>query len=353
MAAPGVFLLWFGLGAFLLVFFGLFAYGMWQSSAPYKGKTTSPFKGRKFYNLEPVDRRDWKMVVASLREILTNNWKNRKRKPHQPVTSYAEQEGDMVVTWVGHATVLLQIDGKNILTDPVWDEHCSPIPVDMFRRRMAPGIPMDKLPPIDYVVLSHNHYDHMSIPTLKELKKRFNPKIYCPLGCKEYLVYYDLEPTEELDWWQTVNLTEKETLTFAPARHTSGRGFLDKDSSLWGSYVFDGRAGPVYFAGDTGYTDTFEELKKRFGGFRLALLPIGAYQPREMMKEMHMNPADAVKAHRKLGSKTSVGIHHSTFPLGTDDQGEPLKDLKLALLDQEVDPETFWVLAPGESKIVS
>jgi L-ascorbate metabolism protein UlaG (beta-lactamase superfamily) len=330
----------------------LVLYFLWLSSPDHRGPRTDHFDGHRFHNHVPVRHHIRPEGIWTMLKILRSDWVDEEFPSPGGVPLARLPEGELAVTPVGHSTVLLQIGGLNVLTDPVYDEYCGPLPMNFLRRRRRPGLALEELPPIDLVVVSHNHYDHLSPPTLKWLHHHHRPRFLCALGDQALLEAHGIDRVQELDWWDQVELEGGEVATFVPAQHMSGRGLLDKDTSLWGGFVIEGRAGGVYFAGDTAYCDVFQKIRERFGPMRLALLPIGAFQPWWYMHEVHMDPHHAVRAHRVLEATRSLAIHYGVFPLGTDLQHEPVEELAVALAEEGVDPEEFWVLAPGECREV-
>lgn len=283
----------------------------------------------------------------------------------EPVASLGFAE--VAVHFVNHATVLIEfggLDGERVrlLTDPVWSERVSPVSFAGPKRVRAPGIAFDDLPKIDFVMVSHNHYDHLDTESLRRLLERDRPLILCPLG--DGALISSLQPNasefvRELDWWQFIS-TEKSGLAveivFTPAQHWSARGLFDRMASLWGSYsvkVQPAGSGKtpfhLYFAGDTGYSDHFKELNQRRGPVDLALLPIGAYEPRWFMATHHINPEEAVKAHFDLRSQRSIAIHYRTFQLTDEGIDEPAVALERALEEKGVAPESFLKMKEGET----
>lgn len=279
--------------------------------------------------------------------------------PRWVETSYGPRpperiQGDQLsYTFINHATVLIQTAGLNILTDPIWSNRCSPVSWAGPRRHRNPGIRFEDLPPIDLVLISHNHYDHMDIPTLRKLAKQFNSSIFVGDGNLEPLAKKGFDRVREFGWWQDADVGSSVQVTFVPARHFSGRGLFDRNKTLWGGFVLQTPFGVVYFAGDTGYADCFSQIYKKFGPSDLSFLPIGAYKPRSFMCAVHMDPADAVKAHADLHSSESVGIHFGTFRLAFEGLGEPEQDLNRALESANVPADSFVVPECGESKDMS
>ena len=244
-------------------------------------------------------------------------------KPQERVT------GDSIrVTIIGHATVLIQVAGLNILTDPVWSERVSPVSWFGPRRVRPPAIHFDDLPPIDVVLVSHSHYDHLDRPTLKALHARDRPPVVTGLNVAAVV---PAPRVTELDWWQSHRLSETVTATYVPAQHFTARTPFDRNKRLWGGFVLETPAGTIYFSGDTGEGPHFAAIRERFGPMTVSLLTIGAYLPRWFMAPVHMSPHEAVAASEILESQVTLPIHYGTFPLADDAYGEPLRALEEAL----------------------
>lgn len=321
-------------------------------SAPtYDGPVSDHFDGERFHNHVSTEGR----FADFLRWRL-----NRDLGPWEEWTDAAPGEpppervdgGRLRATFVNHATVLLQMDGLNILTDPVWADRIGPVSWAGPRRRRPPGLRFEDLPPIDLVLISHNHYDHLDLPTLRRLSAAHRPRVLAGLGNAQLLAAEGVGGAEDLDWGDGVDVSDRVRVTCVPAQHFSGRGLSDRDGTLWCGFVVEGPSGRVYFAGDTGYGPHFAEARRLFGPMRLALLPIGAYRPRWFMAPMHTSPEEAVQAHRDLEAATSIGIHFGTFALADDGQREPLDDLAAALAADPVAPPRFWALGNGEGRDV-
>ena len=257
--------------------------------------------------------------------------------------------GQLRVTFINHATVLVQCDGLNIITDPVFSRRVSPVRFAGPRRARPVGLPIDALPPIDAVLISHSHYDHLDLRSIQTLSNRDNPLILAPLNNAHIIDSVSTKPTVELSWWDSHSLDTDTVATLVPARHWTSRKPGDENQSLWGGFVIRFNSGSVYFAGDTGYADGehFRLARKHLGPFRCALLPIGAYEPRWFMKPQHMNPAEAVMAFKDLEAQHALGIHHGTFQLTDEQYDEPLLDLQKALEQQAVDAQRFITLPNG------
>ncbi len=262
---------------------------------------------------------------------------------------------DLRVSFVGHATVLIQTAGLNILTDPTWSERASPFGFVGPKRVNAPGIAFEDLPPIDAVVISHNHYDHLDLDTLSRLADHSNPRVLVPLGNARTITGHDKAITvEEYDWGAYATLSDDVTVHLAPLQHWSARGLSDRNKALWAAYIIQTPGGAIYFAGDTGYGDgeLFRAAAVDYGAPRLAILPIGAYLPEWFMAYPHMNPRDAIKAHKDLGAAFSLAHHFNTFPLADDGYDVALNEFIAQRTAAEVGDDVFRALSPGEVWVV-
>ena len=282
--------------------------------------------GKRFYNPDAPQ-------VPGLLEVL--RWKLTSRPERSPgFISDVEQsipprrvEGSgLRTTLVNHSTVLLQQRGCNILTDPIWSERASPLSSIGPRRRRKPGVSWEDLPPIDTVLISHNHYDHLDLPTLRRLAARGDSTFIVPAGGARLLRRENIGPAHEMDWGDSLSLRSL-TIHCVPALHFSSRGIYDRNQTLWCGYVIECRERLVYFAGDTGFGRHFAQIREKFGSPRLALLPIGAYEPRWFMAPIHMGPDEAVRAHDILAARTSIAIHHGTFQLADEGLDTPRQQL--------------------------
>lgn len=268
-----------------------------------------------------------------------------KARPHAALD-------DWQVWFVGHATVLVQIGPYNFLTDPVWADNVSPVPHLGPKRVRPAGIALSDLPKIDAVLLSHNHYDHLDTASLNWLHQRDNMPIYTGLVNSQYLPK-DMHVIE-MDWWQQAEFKANPQIkiVYTPAQHFSGRGLKDRNKALWGGLSIVTPDDHCFFAGDTGYSAHFSEIYHRLGAPRLALLPIGAYEPRKIMRAMHMNPEDAVKAHQDLHAQQSLAIHYRTFQLTDEAINQPLIDLSSALTKAQLVDDSFFSLIEGQNRTV-
>ena len=264
----------------------------------------------------------------------------------------AFEKDNIRITFINHSTFLIQVDGVNILTDPIYSKRASPFDWAGPKRMRLPGIKFEDLPRIDAVLISHNHYDHLDIATLRTIFGANHPKFITPLGVKALLDAEMIAGGTDLDWWQQTDLKNSVSVTAVPAQHFSGRGFFDRDATLWCGYTIKTSKGILYFAGDTGYNDRlFKEIAEKSGPIRISLLPIGAYKPYWFMSAVHTSPEDAVKAHIDLKTEHSIGIHFGTFPLADESYDDPIKDLNNALAKYNVRESDFVTLERGEVKI--
>jgi L-ascorbate metabolism protein UlaG (beta-lactamase superfamily) len=273
-------------------------------------------------------------------------WSERVDEPPQRPAPL--ENGAAVVTFIGHATLLIQTPAGNILTDPMYSQRAGPFNVMGPRRVRQPAVRFEDLPPISIVLLSHNHYDHCDARTLGMLAKRFDPLVVTPLGNGPLVRSSGISRVEELDWWQEAKSSAL-PITLTPAKHFSARGPFDKNRALWGGFVLTTGGMRIYFAGDSAYGPFFRDIGQRLGPIDLALLPIGAYEPRWFMHVVHMNPAEAVQAHLDLGAPESLGIHFGTFQLTTEGIDDPLRALGDARRANNIPPARFRTPGFGES----
>ena len=255
------------------------------------------------------------------------------------------------VSFIGHVTLLVQTAGLNILTDPVFSDRASPFSFAGPRRVTDPGIRFEDLPPIDIVLVTHNHYDHLDTATLSRLAAAHDPRVVTPLGNDTIMRAADSAiRAESYDWHQHVDLGAGCTAIPVPTRHWSARGMFDRNKALWASFVIETPAGKIYFVGDSGYGDGyhFRSAGERYGPFRLACLPIGAYEPRWFMRDQHMNPEEAVKAFADCRAERALGTHFGTFQLTDESFEAPLAALAEARSAAGLTPEQFGTLRPGE-----
>lgn len=336
------------------ILLGIFLFSC-SVATPKRNPGKSYFDGNKFQNLNPG------IQAPGFMELL--KWQTTRLFSSRPSldpkdyiistypndgTSIRNNKDNFSITWIGHATVLVQIEGINILTDPIWSERCSPVSFAGPKRYTNPGLTLDQLPKIDLVIISHNHYDHMDTPTLLQLEKKFKPLFIVGLKNREFLIREGLERVMELDWWEATKFSSLD-IFFTPTQHTSARGIFDRDKTLWGSFVIKGVYHSVYFAGDTGYFPEFKLIGDKFNGIDYAILPIGAYEPRWFMKPVHMNPEESIQAFLDLRSKFLVPIHYHTFVLTDEGLDEPLIKTRKLFSDLNAEDKNLLQLSIGET----
>jgi L-ascorbate metabolism protein UlaG (beta-lactamase superfamily) len=326
--------------------------GLIISGPKYTGPVTDHFDGKKFINPTGIQ-------AKGLREVL--KWAtNRKRGRWNKIENLtygakpaARVDRGIKITFVNHSTFLIQTNGLNILTDPVWSERASPFSFLGPKRKRKPGIKFEDLPVIDLILLSHNHYDHLDLDTVKKIYQEYRPKIITPLGVKKFLDQKRVYVTGDLDWWDEYQLNNDIKIQAVPAQHFSGRGTFDRDATLWCGYVIKRKERNIYFVGDTGYNDkTFKEIGERCAPIEIALIPIGAYKPQWFMSPIHCSPEEAIKIHIELKSKQSIATHFGTFALADEGREEPVNDLKEALQGNNIPQEKFIALKEGEGKFL-
>jgi N-acyl-phosphatidylethanolamine-hydrolysing phospholipase D len=251
------------------------------------------------------------------------------------------------ITWIGHATMLVRLGGMTFLTDPIFSDTAGPAPYLGPRRRVAPGVPLDELPPIDFVLVSHDHYDHTDLPSITELARR-GARFVVPLELGA-LVRDAGGVVTELDWWDETTIG-KVRIHCVPAQHFAGRSLTDGNRRLWAGWVVDDGERRFYHAGDTGYFDGFADIGKRVGPIDLAALPIGAYRPSSIMRFVHMDPAEALQAFVDLKAKTVVGMHYGTFDLTDEPLDEPPRWFRAEAEKRGIAEKRVWTMAIGETR---
>lgn len=306
-------------------------------------------KTNKFFNPEKRNNKGFGDLLKWLTSREKSSWPNWVENEAKPKPAHDLNDHQMAITFINHASFLIQYKGINILTDPVYSERTSPVSFAGPKRVRAVGLPFEKLPPIDLVAISHNHYDHMDLETLKKLEEKFHPLFLIPLGDAKLLKDEGIQNIIEQDWWDKYIFKKNFKVTFTPAQHFSGRGLFDRNKSLWGGYIFEYNGHRTFFAGDTGYAGHFKQIKQRFGQIDLSFLPIGAYRPEWFMQTVHVNPEQAVMAHQDLGSKKSIAMHFGTFQLSDEGIDEPVVDLHKALKKANIESEQFLVLKVGQT----
>jgi L-ascorbate metabolism protein UlaG (beta-lactamase superfamily) len=333
------------------------AVGCWRTHVHAMSMPSMPsdhFDGERFFNPSLGPSLGPQAARRGLWQVL--RWRFTGERPDWPKTvanrayppSARPQDGQASVTFIGHASFLIQLPGCTILTDPVFSDRASPVRFAGPRRVRAPGVALSALPPIDLILLSHNHYDHADLASLRVLAANHAPACVTLLGNAPLLRRAGLQAAE-LDWWGET-MAAGLHVTALPARHFSRRTLRDANRALWGGFMLKAGAHRIMFAGDSGAGPHWAEINQRLGPPDLALLPIGAYEPRWIMAAVHMNPEEAVQAHHDLGAKTSIGMHFGTFRLTDEAIDAPVKTLAEICARRNV--RNFTVLDVGESRLI-
>jgi len=311
-------------------------------------RLTDHFDGKRFFNAG-VSFRNFSHVLKWKLTSTPIPWPSSRENIYEAKPDRRMQNDEEIgLTFVNHSTMLIQWGKINMLTDPIWGKRAGPFNFLGPRRIHPPGIAFENLPPIDIILLSHNHYDHLDIATLKRLSKVHRPYIVTGLGNLKWLASRGIEKVIEFDWWQRSELLNTLEIVFIPAQHFSARSVFDINKTLWGGFALKKGESWIYYSGDTGYCNVFKQVRDKFGPMRLALLPIGAYKPRWFMKTVHMSPEEAVQAHMDLHADRSAAMHYGTFHLSDEGIDEPCLALQLEMERRGIDSDKFWILSPGE-----
>ena len=324
-----------------------------RNNKTYSGPLSDHFDGTRFFDPDGAPPKSlgdvlrWQFGARRKRET----WPGWVPSPHADTPPPRVDGGKVRLCFVGHASWLIQTAGLNILVDPVWSMRASPVAFAGPRRRNDPGIAFEALPKIDIVLVSHGHYDHLDAATLSKLAARFSPRVVTPLG--NDIAMRAADPAikaEAFDWDDRVSLGNDLAVTLVPTRHWSARGLFDRNTALWASFVLETPAGKIYIVCDSGYGEGkhFRRVADAHGPLKLAILPIGAYEPRWFMRDQHMNPEDAVKALADCGAERALAHHHGTFQLTDEAIDAPVIALGEALDAAKLPREKFAVLKPGQ-----
>lgn len=303
----------------------------------------------RYRNNHRNDPHGGKELLKFLRQWRLKNWArpNFPKADNDPAW-LAANRSQTSFTWIGHASFLVQLGGLNILTDPVLSKRTSPVQWAGPGRLAPLGLSFDELPKIDVVLISHNHYDHLDEPTVRRLAKRDAPVFVVPLGLRKWFEKRGMRHVAELDWWQQT-MARGLRVYAVPAQHFSGRGAGDRNRSLWCGYVYEIAGQRHYFAGDTGYGPDFADIGARFAPIDVAMIPIGAYDPRGFMRPVHVDPEEAVRIHQDVGSRLSLAMHWGTFRLTLEPLDEPPQRLAAALNATAIAQNQFRVLTHGQT----
>jgi L-ascorbate metabolism protein UlaG (beta-lactamase superfamily) len=319
----------------------------------YQGPLSDHFDGTHFFDPDGAPPKKLSEVLrwqfGSGRE--RHAWPEWAPSPHADTPPPRVTGDNARLSFVGHASWLIQTAGLNILVDPVWSARASPLAWAGPKRHNDPGIAFDALPRIDIVLVSHGHYDHLDVATLSKLAAKFSARVITPLGNDVTMRSADgAIRAEAFDWHDRVELGGAIAVTLVPTRHWSARGLFDRNKALWASFVLETAAGKIYIVCDSGYGDGkhFRRVADAHGPLRLAILPIGAYEPRWFMKDQHMNPSDAVKALADCGTAQALAHHHGTFQLTDEAIDAPVTALQAALDEAKIPRERFVALKPGQ-----
>ncbi len=304
------------------------------------------FDGKRFRNQTGLRPRGFRDIVRWQLTSEPSPWPEWMTDPWWPPPPSVVAGPRLWITWINHCTFLLQTSGVNILIDPIWSQRASPFQWAGPKRHRDPGVRWHDLPAIHFVLISHNHYDHLDLPTLRRLASDHRPRFVTTIGNARVIAKAGLTDGVELDWWEDTRISDDLQVTSVPAAHFSGRSLTDRNRALWCGFVLHTPGGPVYYSGDTGWGPHFAAIRYRFGPPRLALLPAGAYEPRWFMGPVHMAPGEMVKAVTLLEPKAVIPMHYGTFALGDEGPREGVDIAKTVLSVKQ--RARFFPLSPGE-----
>ncbi|MBO9195627.1 MBL fold metallo-hydrolase [Rhizobium sp. 16-449-1b] len=318
----------------------------------YQGPVTDHFDGTRFFNPGGIAPLGFRAMLRWQFNGERQNWQKQVPSPFPQARPEERIEGDgLRVTMVGHASMLVQVAGLNILTDPVWSDRVSPFSFAGPKRVTAPGIRFEDLPEVDLVLVTHNHYDHLDVATLKRLQATHSPRFVTPLGNDTIIRRAAPDARiSTMDWGDRIAISDGIAIDAEPAHHWSARGTGDRSMALWASFVISTPSGRIYHVGDTGFHDgiNYRSAGEKHGPFRLAILPFGAYEPRWFMQGQHQNPDEAVRGMQLANAAHVAGHHFATFQLTDEAMDAPVRALEAALREHGVARERFRPLRAGE-----
>jgi L-ascorbate metabolism protein UlaG (beta-lactamase superfamily) len=313
--------------------------------------------GEKFFNSTGVQARSfWALPRWWWSQLVLRRgtpWPKSVPVTRTPQLAESVSAGNVALTFIGHSTFLLQFPGLTVLTDPIFASNAGPFGWAGPKRVRPPAMTLEQLPAVDVVLVTHNHYDHLDLDSLRWLARERRPLIVTTLGNKAWLEARGVTNVVELDWWQAHRARPELEIVCTPAHHFAARAPWDRCKTLWGGFYLRTDAGPVFFCGDSGWAPHFAEIRTKLGAPALALMPVGAYEPRWFMIPVHMNPDEAVRAHLALGARQSIGMHFGTFQLTDEGIDTPLEALADARVAHGVPEQDFTTLEFGETRLIS
>jgi len=308
----------------------------------------APRANGRFHN--PTGTREWPSLFTAVPFFARKAWTSIVGRSGGATLVPYDREAlrqNPSVTWIGHSTMLVRMSGVTFLTDPIFSERASPLRFAGPERLVPPGVPLEELPPIDFALLSHDHYDHTDLPSVEALAKR-GTRFVVPLGLGE-LVRSVGGAVQELDWWETADMG-KVRVHCVPAQHFAGRSLTDGNTRLWAGWVVEGEDRRFYHAGDTGYFPGFKEIGERLGPIDLAAIPIGAYSPASIMRFVHLDPKEAIQAGLDVRAKRILGMHFGTFDLTDEPPDEPPRWFHVEARRRRLGAKRVWTLNVGETR---
>jgi L-ascorbate metabolism protein UlaG (beta-lactamase superfamily) len=324
---------------------------VWLSALTVFANTAAVAADRKFENVYPFPM---KSFWDAMKFRFTRNpakWPESLPVPRQPSVNRILKGNEASITWIGHSTFLLEFENFRVLTDPVYSQWIGFTSWLSADRVVPPALTLEQTPKVDLILISHDHFDHMDLPSLEFFAKRDNPLVIAGLGSKPILEDAGFKNIVELDWWSKHTLNKDTDVTFVPAQHWSMRVPFVRNTRLWGGFYLKFRSKNLYFVGDTGYhPKLFKEIHERAGAVDFAFIPVGAYAPRDFVRDQHIDPDDAVELHKDVRSKKSVGMHFGTFQLTDEPIDEPCRLLSASAKAKTLQADDFTCMEIGETR---